>query len=573
MRAFAALCAELDEQSDAEGKLQAIGRWLAAASPDDAAWGIHLMAGGRPRRALAPAVLRREAAALAGVADWLLDACHQRVGDLAETIALVLPPPVRSIELGLAEWMQAHVMPLRGQPDAAQVAQLREWLAGLQPAERWLLLKLVGGGLRIGVSRPQLELAVARHAGLEPALVAQRLADWMAAGTQRTGNARPGAERLAQLLSAPTAAAADAGRPLGFMVHADLPNWTEALGDIDAWRLDWHFDGLRAQAVRRAGRCWIWTSGNELVTERFPEVVDALADLPDGTVLEGQLVVWHGDRPGRLDELQPRLQRKTLARRLLVDAPVRFVAGDLLEAAGSDLRALPLRRRLEQLSALLEDAAPAPSAVVSSVPLVAADWAEAARLRANARQRGAVGLLLRHAAAAYGMDAPPGRGEWGASACWLWRAEPSTLDAVLVYAQSDPATGRWTDCSFAVWSRAPRDAGEAAAVVEAIAARQPAQADGLQLVPVARSAAGLTDDERARLDACIRASLLEKFGPVRSVRPSLVVTLAFDGVARSPRHKSGIALREVRMLRLRPDMPLHEAGTLDQLTPLLETSA
>jgi DNA ligase-1 len=374
------------------------------------------------------------------------------------------------------------------------------------------------------------------------------------------------------LLAPPTTAAGDAGQPYPFMALSDLHRWPDdALGELGGWWLDWHFDGLHAQAVRRAGRCWLWTSGDQLVTDRFPEIAEALAELPDGTVLEGQLVVWRGERPGRLDELQPRLQRKTLARRLLVEAPVRLVVADVLELDGCDLRAQPMRQRREQLAGLLASLSPMPPALGLSPPVAAADWADAARLRAGSRQRGVVGLVLRRADAA--CPSPAGGGDWDGCPGWIWRAEPSTIDGVLVYAQAEPATGRWVDCSFAVWSRAPIDADEAAAAIESIARREPARPGALQLVPIARTASGLGDDESGQLEAHVRSTVLEKFGPVRSVRPSLVVTLSFDGVRRSPRHKSGIALRAARMLRLRADMPLHEAGTLDQLTPLLETSA
>jgi len=572
MRAFAALCAELDAESDDDAKVAAIARWLSTAAPDDAAWGVHLLAGGRPPRALSPALLRREAAALAGVGDWLFDACHQRVGNLAETLALMLPPPPHPIERGLAEWMRHHLLPLRGQPPAVQAGQLRDWLAGLQPPERCLMLELVGGGLRIGASRSQLERALARHAGLAPNLAAQRLADWMASRVP------PDAERLAPLLAPTTSAAGDAGQPYPIMALPDLPGWPDdALGEVGGWCLDWHFDGLHAQAVRRAGRCWIWAGDNQLVTDRFPEVAGALAELPDGSVLEGQLVVWRGERPGRLDELQPRLQRKALARRLLVEAPVRLVAADLLELDGCDLRAQPLRQRREQLAGLLASLSPMPPALGLSPPVAAADWADAARLRAGSRQRGVVGLALRRADASChslaGAGDSAGDGDCAAGPGWIWRAEPSTIDGVLVYAQAEPATGRWVDCSFAVWSRAPVHADEAAAAIESIARRDPARPGALQLVPIARTASGLGDDELVQLDACVRSTVLEKFGPVRSLRPSLVVTLVFDGVARSPRHKSGLTLRAARMQRLRADLPLHEAGTLSQLTPLLETAA
>jgi DNA ligase 1 len=290
----------------------------------------------------------------------------------------------------------------------------------------------------------------------------------------------------------------------------------------------------------------------------------ALASLPDGTVLDGELLVWPegAEQPAPFALLQKRLNRKVLGKKLLADAPVRFVAYDLLEDGGVDLRTLPQRERRALLEARLTGGA------IALSPLVhAKDWAAYAALRAQSRERGVEGFMLKHRDCAYGSGRTKSDGTW-----WKWKIEPMTADAVLIYAQA--GHGRrasvYTDYTFAVWSRAPAGAEEAQAVIDAIARREPAVEGALQLVSFAKAYSGLTDEEFKRVDRAIRATTLEKFGPVRSVKPTLVFELGFEGIQRSPRHKSGIAVRFPRMLRIRDDKPLHEADTLPALLAMIE---
>ena len=328
------------------------------------------------------------------------------------------------------------------------------------------------------------------------------------------------------------------------------------------WQAEWKYDGIRAQLVRRGGQLWIWSRGEELITDRFPEVVAQAAGLPDGTVLDGELLAWGADdRPAPFQALQQRIQRKTLSRQLLAAVPVRFIAYDLLAQAGQDLRTLPQAQRRCQLQALLADQA------LTLSPLVeASDWPALAALRQQSRDRGVEGLMLKHRQSAYGSGRTKADGLW-----WKWKIAPYTVDAVLVYAQAGHGrrAGLYTDYTFAVWSRPPADAAEADTVVQAIAARQPAQPGALQLLTFTKAYSGLSDAEFKAVDAVIRASTLEKFGPVRSLQPRLVFELAFEGIARSPRHKSGIALRFPRMLRIRHDKPLWQADSLQTLDLLI----
>jgi DNA ligase-1 len=398
---------------------------------------------------------------------------------------------------------------------------------------------------------------LAQFAGLDAQLLAQRLVGWTDA------RATPSAQRFAELTAPPGAGAALGGQPYPFFLAHALQEEPGSLGLLADWQLEWKYDGIRAQVVKRAGQVWIWSRGEELITDRFPEVVAQAATLADGTVLDGELLVWQAgsEHPAPFKLLQQRLNRKLVGKKLLADAPVAFMAYDLLEQAGADLRGQPQRLRRQSLLDALADG---PFRV--SAALQVASWEEAASLRQQSRSRGVEGFMLKSLDARYGSGRTKAQGVW-----WKWKVEPFSVDAVLIYAQA--GHGRrasvYTDYTFAVWSRPPADAAEAQAVLDAIARREPAQAGALQLLPFAKAYSGLTDAEFLAVDKVIRATTLEKFGPVRSVRPSLVFEIGFEGIGASPRHKSGVAVRFPRMLRLRQDKPLWEADTLQVLQDLM----
>lgn len=565
MRRFSQLFAELDATTSTHAKVEALQRYFAQAAPNDAAWAVYFLAGGKPRQVVPMAALAQLACEDADLAPWLFDECYQAVGDLAETIALVLPAsvPCEASDLGLAAWVEERLLPLRGLPASEIALRVRACWRELDATGRFLFTKLVGGGFRVGVSRLLVQRALALHAGLDAKLVAQRMMGYT------DGRQAPTAERfLALLVPQQEGGGLRQGQPYPFFLSHPLDVGTQAtladrLGPVADWQAEWKYDGIRGQVVRRDGGAWVWSRGEELVTERFPEVEALAGALPDGTVLDGEILVWlpGEDQPAPFALLQQRIGRKTLTRKVLAGAPATFVAYDLLEAGGHDLRSLPLHARRAQLEALLAGTG------LRVSPLVrAGSWDELASLRAGSRERGVEGLMLKHRDSAYGVGRTKADGLW-----WKWKIEPMTVDGVLVYAQA--GHGRrasvYTDYTFAVWSRPPVDRAEAEAVVEAIARREPAQPGGLQLVAFTKAYSGLSDEEFRAVDAIIRRSTLEKFGPVRSVRPALVFELGFEGINRSPRHKSGIAVRFPRMLRIRRDKPLHEAGTLQELQALL----
>jgi DNA ligase-1 len=571
MRDFAHLYAELDATTSTRDKVAALRRYFERAAAADAAWAVYFLSGGRPRRVVGTAQLKAWACEAAGIDDWLFEECYQSVGDLAETIALILPPPGDHVDLGLAQWVEQRLLPLREAAPEVQRERLCQWWNELDTPGRFLLGKLIGGGFRVGVSRLLVTRALAEHAGLPPEVVAQRLMGF--ATTGRAASAPPDAARFEALVSPAIDARLDAGQPYPFFLAHPLETPVEAMGEVlgpvAGWQAEWKYDGIRVQVVRRGGEVWIWSRGEELVTDRFPEVVEAARAWPEGTVVDGELVVWKDQCPAPFALLQQRIGRKTLSRRLLAEVPVTLIAYDLLEWEGRDQRMHAQAGRRTQLEALATglgrraDGQP----VLQVSPLVeAADWVGLARMRESSRARGVEGLMLKQREARYGTGRTKAEGVW-----WKWKIDPLSVDAVLIYAQRGHGrrASLYTDYTFAVWSRPPHDAGEALAVVEAIARREPAQPGALQLVPFAKAYSGLSDEEFRRIDAVIRRTTLERFGPVHSVRPSLVFELGFEGINRSTRHKSGIAVRFPRMLRIRDDKPLHEADSLASLEALL----
>ena len=562
MKHFSRLFTELDSTTSTNAKLAAMQRYFEQASPQDAAWAVYFLSGGKPRQVVKTASLRALACAAAGIEDWLFDECYQAVGDLAETIAYVLPLDFAASDVGLAVWVEARLLPLRGLSDEEVAQRVTGFWRELDSQGRFLLIKLVGGGFRVGVSKLLVQRALAAHSGVDAKRIAQRMMGYLDA------KVLPSASKFIALTAVNAGASddiLDAGQPYPFFLahqlDAPLEDFDARLGPVDDWQVEWKYDGIRGQIVKRAGEVWLWSRGEELVTERFPEIVALAQNLPDGTVLDGEILVWRDDAMASFALLQQRIGRKTLGKKILADAPVTFMAYDILEAGGVDVRKHTQQQRRTQLEAMLAGTA------LRLSPVEKRDsWAALATLRTESRARGVEGFMLKRQDAAYGTGRTKADGLW-----WKWKIEPMTIDCVLIYAQAGHGrrASLYTDYTFAVWNRQPVDAAEAQAVVQAIEKRQPAQPDALQLVAFAKAYSGLTDDEFKQIDSVIRKTTLEKFGPVRSVKPTLMFELGFEGINKSPRHKSGIAVRFPRMLRIRTDKPLHEANTLGDLDLLL----
>ncbi|MVW78749.1 ATP-dependent DNA ligase [Bordetella sp. 02P26C-1] len=529
MKRFAALYQELDRSTATLDKRAALVTYFRDAPPRDAAWALFLLAGGKitSARSKIAAVdeMRAWVADASNTPTWLVEASYDQVGDLAETLALLIPDPEHPApERSLADWIEHVLVPVANSDEAQRREVIVSAWLGLPFDERLVFNKMLTGSLRVGVSQRMVQQALADMSGIPIARIAQRM----------MGTWAPSPEFLTKLLS-DEELPEDRQQPYPFFLASPLEAEAHTLGEIDEWMLEWKWDGIRAQLIRRRGEVALWSRGEERLDGRFPEVEDAARALPVDCVLDGELLAWQGDAdaPMPFSALQTRIQRLKPGPKWLAEAPVRMLVYDLLELNGEDLRELPQLERRQRLEALLR-AHPDPRLSLS--PIVRpADWNDAARLREESRARGVEGFMLKRASAPY--QGGRRRGDW-----WKWKVDPLTIDAVLLYAQA--GHGRrstlYTDYTFGVW-------------------------DEDTLVPVAKAYSGLDDKEILALDRWVRAHTRERFGPVRSVDAVQVFELGFEGVNISKRHKSGVAVRFPRILRWRHDKPAAEADRLDTL--------
>ncbi len=527
MKAFAELFAALDETTKTNEKVRALTDYFSSVPPADAAWALHFLIGRRPKRLIETRKLVEWAIAEAGVPDWIFGESYHAVGDLAETIALLLPKAAESTELPLHYWVEERLLPLREWDDEHRRESLVSAWREMNEGQRFVWNKLITGGFRVGVSQSLVVRALANVSGLEGAVLSHRLmGDW-----------QPTADFHTAIL-AKESEDADVSRPYPFFLAYPVEGEISALGDIREWQVEWKWDGIRSQLIRRKWRTFIWSRGEELVTERFPELETLGGLLPEGTAIDGEVLPWVDGLPLPFAQMQRRIGRKVLGAKILSEVPVVILAYDLLEFGGEDVRERPIEWRRARLGEIVE-LVPSTGRIVLS-PVVAADsWEHLTALRQEARDRRVEGFMLKRLGSPYRVGRK--RGDW-----WKWKIQPFSVDAVLLYAQ--PGNGRraslFTDYTFAVW-------------------------DGDELVPFAKAYSGLTDEEIRKVDAFVRRNTLEKFGPVRHVKPELVFELAFEGIQKSPRHRSGIAVRFPRMARWRTDKKPEDADTLETIRALL----
>ncbi|MFK7745960.1 MAG: ATP-dependent DNA ligase [Roseobacter sp.] len=528
MKDFALLFNAIDQSTKTTVKTQALADYFGTAPHEDRLWTIALFSGRRPKRAVTTTKLREWAAEMAGIPLWLFEECYPIVGDLAETIALILPDNDTTDTASLSVWING----LRGVADADEYTRkdyvLNAW-ATLGGAERFVFNKLITGGFRMGVSQKLMTRALAKATGKPEVELAHRL----------MGNWQPYDTTWDALIEAEDPQA-DASRPYPFYLAYGLDGEASELGTPSEWRAEWKWDGIRGQLILRAGQHYVWSRGEELMTDRFPELARAVDRFPQGTVLDGELLVWQPDskRPDSFNALQKRIGRKTVPKKLLAEAPVILHAYDVLEWNGQDIRETPFAQR----RAILEEACadlPSETPVKLSPQLAFPTWDALADFRAGARDAQAEGVMLKRADSPYLVGRK--KGDW-----WKWKLDPLTIDAVMIYAQSGHGrrANLFTDFTFAVWN-------------------------GNDLVPFTKAYSGLTDAEFREITAWVRKNTQQRFGPVRQVTPHHVFEIAFEGIQESPRHKSGVALRFPRMSRWRQDKPLQEANTLDDLKEML----
>ncbi|QQD54648.1 ATP-dependent DNA ligase [Pseudomonas fluorescens BBc6R8] len=543
MKAFAELYANLDATTSSNAKLAALQAYFLQAPAEDAAWAVYFLSGGRPRQLVPTRLLRDMATEAASIEPWLFEESYQSVGDLAETISLLLPESPHTSDDGLAVWLEEKLLPLRGLPPEELAERLPALWAQLDQPSLMLCIKLITGSFRVGVSKLLVTRALAAMAGLDSKRVAQRLV-----GYTDLSN-RPTAEGYLKLIAAESSDehAQRGGQPYPFFLAHGLAQPVEQfdalLGSPADWQVEWKWDGIRAQLVKREGRLWVWSRGEELVTERFPELHDLENSLPDGTVIDGEIVVWKDSvQPFAL--LQQRIGRKTLGKKILEDAPVAVLAYDLLEHHGEDWRNHTQAERRAQLELVVSDC---DQPILRTSPVLIGDsWQDLAEQREASRSLGVEGMMLKARDGLYGVGRTKDMGVW-----WKWKVDPFSVDAVLIYAQRGHGrrASLYSDYTFAVWDGPP--------------------STERTLVPFAKAYSGLTDEEMRKVDAIVRKTTVEKFGPVSSVTPSMVFELGFEGIALSKRHKSGIAVRFPRMLRWRQDKAVEEADNLATLQDLL----
>lgn len=593
MKAFAELYRALDETTKTNEKIAALHAYFSKANPGDAAWAIYFLTGRKPRQLVQAPKLAQWAIEESEIPGWLFDESYDAVGDFAETIALLLPDTVtHSDARSLTYWIEEQLLPLRGAPDAMQRETVLHAWRSLDERQSFIWNKLLTGAFRVGVSQQLVIRAVSKVSGLDTAVVAHRL----------MGNWEPSRQFYLDLISQETSDA-DISRPYPFFLAYPLEADPPALGEVGDWQAEWKWDGIRAQLIKRDGRVFIWSRGEDLITDRFPELETDGLLLPDGSVLDGEILPWKEANVLPFAQLQQRIGRKNLTKKMMEEVPVVLMAYDLLEFAYEDLRQQPLsvrrlllekllrgeltiaqqslsktgapqaarptaekqllkrlRGELTRLLACSDDPVqlkldfgpefqvpPLPScAAVStrlrtSPVLSAQSWQELTAQQADARTLDVEGIMLKRRHSPYRVGRQ--RGDW-----WKWKVNPYTIDAVLIYAQR--GTGKraslYTDYTFGLWDK-----------------------DGL--VPVAKAYSGLTDEEIRQVDRFVRENTLDKYGPVRVVKPQLVFELAFEGIQRSSRHRSGIAVRFPRMARWRKDKPVHEADTLQNLEAMIIT--
>lgn len=528
MKHFASLFIQLDQTTKTNDKVHALADYLGRVSDQDKLWTIAILSHRRPKRSVTTTLLRIWAAEKAGLPLWLFEESYHIAGDLAETIALVLPAPAHSSEKTLSDWI-SFIRDLEELPEAAKKDKILAAWDSLNREERFIFNKLITGGFRLGVSQKLMVRALAKYTRLEENLLAHRLmGDWS-----------PDTHEFRELILEDNPAD-KLSRPYPFFLCYALETVPEALGNPAEWLAERKWDGIRAQVIVRKGEIFVWSRGEELMTDRFPEFEPLASNLPDYTVIDGEIIPFRDGAPLGFQVLQTRIGRKNVSKKILKEAPVVLMAYDLLEWEGRDIRELPFSQRrdlLEQLTALPECAA-----LIQVSPLVAFnDWQTLSNERDDSRKYHCEGLMLKHREAPYRQGRK--KGEW-----WKWKVDPMTVDAIMIYAQQGHGrrANLFTDFTFAVW-------------------------DGDALVPFTKAYSGLTDAEFGEITRWVRKNTLERFGPVRSVEAVQVFELAFEGINASSRHKSGVALRFPRILRWRKDKSPEEANTLQDLKDMLES--
>lgn len=527
LQLFADLVSEVSTSTKTNDKLHSLVNYFALAPDADKVWVIAIFSGRRPRRAVNSRLMREWCTEIIHIQDWLFDECYHTVGDLSETLALLLPETknAQQVNKNLSDYLEKFIA-IEKEEEAIKKRFIVESWNQMNRDERFVFNKFITGSFRIGVSQKTIVNALAKIVDLSSSVIAHRI----------SGNWDPVTTSFDELLSE-SASLSDFSKPYPFYLAYALDADVDTLGETNLWQAEWKWDGIRGQIIKRNNELFVWSRGEELMTEKFPEYFILKDLLPDGVVLDGEIIPAVDGKPLPFSVLQTRIGRKNIGKKQLLEAPVSFFAYDLLEYNYEDYREKSLEERRKMLEKVL---LPIKNKVIQLSEIIQFNsWNELAELRKKSREMNSEGIMLKRKDSDYKVGRK--RGDW-----WKWKIEPLVIDCVMVYAQkgSGRRSNIYTDYTFAV-------------------------KDGDQLVTFTKAYSGLTDKEFAQIDYFVKRNSIEKFGPVRTVKPELVFEIAFEGIAASNRHKSGVALRFPRMNRWRKDKTVDEINTMDDLREML----
>ncbi len=527
MKHFSKLISAVEITNKTNDKIAAFVEYFHTAPDKDKLWLIAIFTGKRPKRPINTKFMKQWCMEIAEIPEWLFLESYSAVGDSGETMSLLLPEPTHHIEKSFSQWME-EIVALKKKSDDEKEAYIRNAWSGLEVQERLIFNKLIGGSFRVGVSKKTLVNALAKFSGIEANQLMHSI----------IGNWDINSISFDELLQGEHINY-DNSKPYPFCLAYALEKELDELGDVTDWQVEYKWDGIRGQIVKRNNEVFLWSRGEELVTEQFPELTEAIAKLEGDFVIDGEILALKDNAILLFNDLQKRLNRKNVTKKLLQDVPIGFYAYDMMEWDNKDIREKPLSHRRKLLEQLLDKNATANKTLFISEIIASETWEELIPVRAEARARDSEGLMLKQKNSPYHTGRK--KGDW-----WKWKVDPLTIDAVMIYAQkgSGRRSGHYTDYTFAV----KKDDG---------------------LVTVAKAYSGLTNEEIKEVSRFVKKNSIEKFGPVRTVKPELVFEIAFEGIALSNRHKSGVALRFPRISRWRRDKPVEEIDTIENVKLLI----
>ena len=527
MKHFSKLISAVEITNKTNDKIDAFVEYFETAADKDKLWLIAIFTGKRPKRPIKTALMKEWCMEIANIPEWLYLESYSTVGDSGETMALLLPEPTHKIDKTFSEWME-DIIELKKKPDDEKEQFIRNAWSGLEVQERLIFNKLIGGSFRVGVSKKTLVNALAKYSGIEAnQLMHSIIGNWDI--NQISFDELLQGEHINY----------DNSKPYPFCLAYALEKELDELGDIEDWQIEYKWDGIRGQIVKRNNEIFIWSRGEELVTKQFPELVEAIGKLEGDFVIDGEILALKDNAILLFNDLQKRLNRKNVTKKLLDEVPIGFYVYDMMEWQGEDIRQKPMSYRRTLLEKLFDKSATDNKTLFISEILSVDSWQDLVPIRAEARSKDSEGLMLKQRKSPYHVGRK--KGDW-----WKWKVEPLTIDAVMIYAQkgSGRRSAHYTDYTFAV----KKDDG---------------------LVTVAKAYSGLTNDEILEVSRFVKRNSIEKFGPVRTVKPELVFEIAFEGIALSNRHKSGVALRFPRISRWRRDKPVDEIDTIESVKQLI----